>query len=188
MKWRQPSECGSSGYRWQTLLRRRRLWLTTFSKSRAARGGQWSLCQPVPEPHQIERNRYADILKMGLCLSDVARSPQVTAAHSLRERPFDPCARSVSLFESRFSLLTPRLLQGAEFSFQLNRQQAAFAFRLRALRTLQARLAVARCELDLNLFAAIASGAFLPTATCAACGTARHAFREVVVKICCGKA
>src|SRR5262245_1203016 len=108
MNWRQPSECGSSGYRWQTLLRRRRLWLTTLSKSRAARSSQWSLCQPVPEPHQIERNRRADILQMGLCLSDVARVPQVTASHPLRERPFDPCARRVSLFESRFRLLTPR--------------------------------------------------------------------------------
>ena len=149
-------------------------------------------------PEEIRRKRVAhvktrhrkdtDILQMGLCLSDVARVPQVTASHPLRERPFDPCARRVSLFESRFRLLTPRLLQGAEFSFQLNRQQAAFAFRLRALRTLRARLAVARCELDLNLFAALARGTLLPTATCAACWTARHAFREVVVKICCGKA
>src|SRR5262245_24552818 len=188
MKWRQPVECGSSGYRWKTLLCRRRLRLTTFSKSRAARSSQWSLCHPVPELHQIERNRRADILQMGLCLSDVARSPQVTSSHSLRERPFDPCARSVSLFESRFRLLTPRLLQGAEFSFQLNRQQAAFAFRLRALRTLRARLAVARCELDLNLFAAVASGALLPTATCAACWAGSHAFREVVVKISGGEA
>ena len=101
-------------------LRRRRLWLTTFSKSRAARNGQWRLCQPVPEPHQIDRYCGADISQMGLCLSDVARSPQVTAPHSLRERPFDACARRVSLFESRFRFLAPRLLQGAEFSFKLN--------------------------------------------------------------------
>jgi hypothetical protein len=89
---------------------------------------------------QIERNRRADILQMRLCLSDVARFPQSTALRSLRERPFDSCARSVSLFESRFRLLTPRLLQGAEFGFRLDRQKTVFAFRLRSLRTLRARL------------------------------------------------
>src|SRR5262245_5315605 len=125
---------------------------------------------------------------MGLCLSDLARSPQVTAPHSLRERPFDACARRVSLFESRFRFLAPRLLQGAEFSFQLNRQQAAFAVGLRTLRTFQARTAVARRKLDLNLFAAVASRALLPTATCAACRAGGHALCEVVVKISGGEA
>jgi hypothetical protein len=139
-------ECGESWYCWQTRLRRRCLWLATFSKSRAARSGQRRHCQPVPEPHQIERDCRADVLQVSLCLPDIARSPQVTAPHSLRERPFDAVARRVSLFESRFRFLAPRLLQGAEFSFQLNCQQAALAFRLRALRALRARIAVARCE------------------------------------------
>src|SRR5215470_1350512 len=125
---------------------------------------------------------------MGLCLTDVARSPLITASHSLRERPFDACARRVSFFESRFRFLEPRLLQGAEFSFRLNRQQAAFAFRLRALRALRARTAVTRCKLDLNLLASVASRAFLPTATCVACWASGHALCEVVVKISGGKA
>jgi hypothetical protein len=125
---------------------------------------------------------------MGLCLSDISRSPQVTASHSLRERTFDACARRVSFFESSFRFLTPRLPQSAEFSFRLNRQQAALAFRLRALWTLQARLAVARCEFYLNLFASVAGRAFLPTATSATRRAGRHALCEVVVKISGGKA
>jgi hypothetical protein len=125
---------------------------------------------------------------MGLRLPNIARSPQVTAPHCLRERSFDACARRVSLFESRFHFLAARLLQGAELRFRLNRQQAASAGRLRALCPLRARLAVARREFDLNLFAAVTVRAFLPTATYATCRAGGYAPREVIVEIGRGKA
>jgi len=66
--------------------------LVEVHEGRGAGLGEWLLCQPVSDAHQVHRGRNEDVLQMRFSQADVACASQVTAAYALQQRALNTCA------------------------------------------------------------------------------------------------
>src|SRR3954470_24149644 len=111
-------------------------------ESRAAGPPQRRTCPPITQPHQVDRRRRQEVLKVRLRLTDVPTPPQTASTDRLLMRALDARTRRVP----RPELLRPLLAAGPlQRLVLLTRQQPddpRLLLRLRALRPRRTRRAV----------------------------------------------